>query len=173
MKRMLSLVFCFVLILTIVYASPLKLQLDSGQPLEKQFEVFREYLRGLSEDDQKAWISEFGITISDEAQQASSLPVEAISLGMKNALRSAESYLSFTAFSHVGLVRQLEFEGYTNEEATYAADNCGADWNEQAAKSAKNYLSFTSFSKKGLIQQLEFEGFTTSQAEYGAKQNGY
>lgn len=93
--------------------------------------------------------------------------------GERNALHSANSYLSFSAFSYSGLIDQLEFEGYSTSEATYAADNCGADWNEQAAKSAANYLSFTSFSRSGLIDQLEYEGFTREQAEYGVKQNGY
>lgn len=96
-----------------------------------------------------------------------------MTMGQKNALKSAESYLGFTAFSYTGLIKQLEFEGYTTEEATFAADNCGADWNEQAAKSAKNYLSFTSFSRDGLIEQLEFEGFTHEQAVYGVEANGY
>ena len=173
MKRILSLILCLVLAHTIASASPSQLQIDSGQPLEKQFEAFREYLGGLSENDQKAWISEFGITIGNEMKSPSASTAETVSTGMKNALKSAGTYLSFSAFSHVGLVRQLEFEGYTNKEATYAADNCGADWNEQAAKSAKTYLSFMSFSKKGLIQQLEYEGFTKSQAEYGVKQNGF
>lgn len=89
------------------------------------------------------------------------------------ALNSANSYLSFSAFSYSGLISQLEYEGYSTEDATYAADNCGADWNEQAAKSAANYLSFTSFSRSDLIDQLEYEGFTREQAEYGVKQNGY
>ena len=93
--------------------------------------------------------------------------------GERNALRSANSYLSFSAFSYSGLIDQLEFEGYSTSEATYAADNCGADWNEQAAKSAASYLSFTAFSQDGLIDQLEYEGFTREQAEYGVKQNGY
>ena len=77
------------------------------------------------------------------------------------------------AFSYSGLISQLEFEGYTTEEATYAADNCGADWKEQAAKKAKNYLDTMSFSRQGLIDQLEFEGFTSEQAVYGVTQNGY
>lgn len=94
-------------------------------------------------------------------------------MGQKNALRSAASYLSAMAFSHDGLIKQLEYEGYSTEDATYAADHCGADWNEQAAKSAKSYLSAMSFSRSGLIQQLEYEGFTASQAEYGASANGY
>lgn len=96
-----------------------------------------------------------------------------VTMGMRNALRSAENYLAFMAFSRSGLISQLEFEGYSNAEAKYAADNCGADWNEQAAKSARNYLSIMPFSKSGLIQQLEFEGFTHAQAVFGAESNGY
>lgn len=96
-----------------------------------------------------------------------------LTMGQKNALRSAENYLNSIAFSHDGLIHQLEYEGYSTEDATYAADNCGADWNEQAAKRAKNYLNTMSFSRSGLIQQLEYEGFTPSQAEYGVSANGY
>ena len=95
------------------------------------------------------------------------------SLGEKNALNSAKQYLNYTAFSYKGLVEQLEFEGYTSEEAKFGADNCGADWNEQAAKSAKQYMNYSSFSRSGLLEQLEFEGFTPEQAEYGVKAIGY
>lgn len=98
---------------------------------------------------------------------------ETVTLGQKNALASAKSYLDFAAFSYSGLIKQLEFEGYTTEEATYAVDNCGADWYEQAVKSAESYLEFTSFSKQGLIEQLEYEGFTHEQAVYGVEENGY
>ena len=77
------------------------------------------------------------------------------------------------AFSYAGLVEQLEYEGYTHDEAIYGVDHCGADWFEQAAKSAKEYLSYMSFSRSGLIEQLKFEGFTQDQAEYGVEQNGY
>ena len=76
-------------------------------------------------------------------------------------------------FSYSGLIKQLEFEGYSTEDATYAADNCDADWNEQAAKKAKQYLETMAFSRDGLIEQLEFEGYTAEQAAYGAEQNGY
>ena len=77
------------------------------------------------------------------------------------------------AFSYSGLIEQLEFEGYTNSDATYAANNCGADWYEQAALSAKTYLNAMPFSRDGLIEQLQYEGFTYEQAAYGAEQNGY
>lgn len=94
-------------------------------------------------------------------------------MGEKNALSSAKDYLSFMSFSYSGLIEQLEYEGYSTAEATYAADNCGADWNQQAVKSAKEYLSYMSFSKSGLIEQLQYEGFTYEQALYGAEANGY
>ena len=92
--------------------------------------------------------------------------------GEKNALSKAHDYLSFTAFSHSGLIEQLKFEGYSGSEAKYAADHCGADWYEQACLKAKDYLSFTAFSYSGLIEQLEFEGFTADEAEYGADSCG-
>lgn len=94
-------------------------------------------------------------------------------MGQKNALAKAKAYLNYGAFSYTGLISQLEFEKFSKEEATYGADNCGADWFEQAAKKAAAYLDYSSFSRDGLIDQLEFEGFTHEQAVYGVEQNGY
>lgn len=96
-----------------------------------------------------------------------------LTLGQLNALETAGDYLDIMPFSYNGLVGQLEYEGYTHEEAVYAADHCGADWNEQAAKLAKSYLDTMTFSRQGLIEQLEYEGFTHDQAVYGVEQNGY
>lgn len=93
--------------------------------------------------------------------------------GEQNALKSAQSYLSFSAFSHSRLIQQLEYEGYSNAEATYGADRCGANWCEQAAKCAANHLKVSAFSESGLREQLKFEGFTDTQAYYGAAKNGY
>ena len=63
---------------------------------------------------------------------------------------------------------QLKYEGFTTKEAKYAANNCNANWKDQAYKKATSYLESQSFSKSGLIKQLEYEGFTNSQAKYGA-----
>lgn len=108
-------------------------------------------------------------SIPEESQESDST----VTIGQKNALNSAKDYLELMAFSYSGLIEQLEYEGYTTEEATYAADNCGADWNEQAAKSAQAYLDMMSFSRAELIDQLIYEGFTSEQAEYGATAVGY
>lgn len=98
---------------------------------------------------------------------------ETITTGQKNALKSAYDYLNYSSFSYKGLIDQLEFEGYTTEEATYAVDNCGADWKKQAEKKAQSYLEYSSFSRQGLIDQLIFEGFTKEEAEHGVSAVGY
>ena len=94
-------------------------------------------------------------------------------IGEKNALSKALSYLDYSAFSYSGLVKQLEFEGFTHQEAVYGVDNSGADWNEQVALKAQSYLDYSAFSRQGLIDQLKYEGFTQEQAEYGVKAVGY
>lgn len=97
---------------------------------------------------------------------------KSLTTGQKNALSTANSYLSYSAFSYSGLIDQLEYEGYTKDEATFAADNCGADWKEQALKSALSYLDYSSFSYTGLVDQLEYEGFTTEEATYAVDHCG-
>lgn len=106
-------------------------------------------------------------------EQARQEAIESATTEQLNALSSAESYISFMGFSYSGLIDQLEYEGYSTDAATYAADNCGADWNEEAAESAQDYMDVMSFSRQGLIDQLLYEGFTQEQAEYGASAVGY
>lgn len=97
---------------------------------------------------------------------------ESATVSQQNALESAQSYIAIMGFSYSGLVDQLEFEGYNAEDATYAADNCGADWNAEALESARGYIDSMAFSYSGLVEQLEFEGFTADQAAYGADNCG-
>lgn len=110
---------------------------------------------------------------STNATTESSTEGKQETVSQKNAVRKAKSYLDFSAFSREGLIDQLEYEGFSTEDATYGADNSGADWNEQAVKKAKSYLDFSAFSRQGLIDQLEYEGFTYEQAVYGVEQNGF
>lgn len=90
----------------------------------------------------------------------------------RNARRKGADYLEFQAFSRSGLIQQLEFEGFSNADATYGADSQFANWNEQAAKKAQDYLDFQGFSRSGLIDQLLFEGFSQAEAEYGVSKTG-
>lgn len=106
--------------------------------------------------------------ICGETVESKEVPVkEEATVSQKNAIRVAHSYLDFMAFSKKGLIDQLEYEGFSTEDAEFAAKRCGADWNEQAEKCAENYLKTQGFSRDGLIDQLEYEGFTHKQAVHG------
>jgi hypothetical protein len=93
-------------------------------------------------------------------------------VSQSNAVLRAQSYLRTSSFSRSGLIRQLEFEGFSNTDAVYGVDKQNADWNAQAVLRAQSYLRTSSFSRSGLIRQLEFEGFSNTDAVYGVdKQN--
>jgi hypothetical protein len=133
------------------------------------------------EDNQNTQSSDISVTENTNGESEAQVPVDSAStevedvketVSQSNARRSAESYLSVSAFSRTGLIKQLEFEGFSLIDATYAVDAVDVDWNEQAAKSAASYLEVSSFSRSGLIKQLEFEGFTREQAEYGVSTTG-
>lgn len=154
----------FVLVFTVVFSigslsgcnsSIFDDTMQEAKEVQEQVELLNEEIQGLEEDD-----------MSMEAQ-------ENVSLGEASALESAEEYLAYMAFSRLGLIEQLEYEGYSEDEAIYAVDNCTVNWREQAAKMAQEYLDYTSFSRSGLIEQLEYEGFTHKQAVYGVEAVGY
>jgi hypothetical protein len=96
-----------------------------------------------------------------------------LSLAQQNVIKQAKSYLNFSSFSRSGLIGQLEYEGYSTEDATFGADNAGADWNAEAAEQAASYLEFSSFSRAGLYDQLAYEGFSHEQIEFGLAAVGY
>lgn len=100
------------------------------------------------------------------------IPISNDTVSQKNAVKKAKSYLNYTAFSHDGLVAQLEYEQFSHSDAVYGADNSGANWNEQAAKKAKQYMAYSAFSRGSLIEQLRYDKFTQEQAEYGANTVG-
>ena len=110
---------------------------------------------------------------SDTPTTTPSTSTPSPTVGQKNALNRALDYLDYNEFSRKGLIDQLLYDGYTQEEAEYGADHTNANWDEEAALKAMDYLSFMSFSRQGLIEQLMFDGFTQEQAEYGVTQNGY
>lgn len=87
-----------------------------------------------------------------------------------NAVARAKSYLSYTAFSRAGLIKQLRFEKFSLSDATYAVDHIKVDWRVQAVRKGKQYLTYSAFSKEGLRKQLAFEQFTKDQVDYAIRQ---
>lgn len=106
------------------------------------------------------------------AKAAAEAAAKAGTVSQQNALRKAESYLEFTAFSRTELIGQLEYNKFSVADATWAVDRVTVNWNEQAVKKAKSYLEFTSFSRAELIDQLLYNGFTPAQAEFGVSKTG-
>ncbi|KRC59151.1 hypothetical protein ASE14_15345 [Agromyces sp. Root81] len=96
-----------------------------------------------------------------------------LTLSQQNAVGKGQSYLAMTGFSRTSLIGQLEYEGFSTEDATFAADYIAPDWNAEAAEKAKSYLELTSFSRDGLYEQLAYEGFEAGQIEAGLAAVGY
>ena len=106
-------------------------------------------------------------TLQPVPTTSASITTSAAAPYSSEAFDTAASYLRYSSFSRDGLINQLEYEGYTTEEATAAVDAQGADWSAQAVGSANSYLGFTAFSRQWLIEQLEFDGYTNSEATFG------
>lgn len=108
---------------------------------------------------------------SDSGSQSGSQTAAATE-NQQKALDKANEYVDTLPLSHDGLIKQLEYDGYTTDVATYAADNCSANWNKEAKEMAEQYMDSTTYTYKDMVQQLEAEGFTKKQAKFGAKAVG-
>ena len=80
--------------------------------------------------------------------------------------------MEYSSFCYDGLIKQLEYEGFTHEEAVYGADHCSLDGSSQAVETAKAYLRYSSCSYDGLVEQLEYEGFSHEDAVYAVDNCG-
>ena len=108
---------------------------------------------------------------SDSGSQSGSQTAAATE-NQQKALDKANEYVDTLPLSHDGLIKQLEYDGYTTDVATYAADNCSANWNKEAKEMAEQYMDSTTYTYKEMVRQLEAEGFTKEQAKFGAKAVG-
>lgn len=68
---------------------------------------------------------------------------------------------------------------FSDQDALYAVNHCGADWNQYAVRAAKEYSEYayeeSSVSRLGLIERLSGvgqAGFTKTQAIYGVDHSG-
>ena len=103
----------------------------------------------------------YNVTV-DAVMDELDLP-EDITSGEKHAVRSAISYCLYSHLSYDGVIRQLEFEKYTPEEAKFAADHCGADWDEICEKATRTNLVYQGCSLESLRKYLSYDGFTEEQ----------
>lgn len=97
-----------------------------------------------------------------------------LTLGQKNALKTIHNYKDFLHCSYTYLIEKVlvDSEGFDKEDAKFAADHCGLDWDEQAILCAKEAVS-DGESKKGVIRTLQMYGFTKEQIDKAVVEAGY
>ena len=107
-----------------------------------------------------------------ESKKTSGSTDEQTAFNKDTSVEKAKWYIKYSAFSQKGLVKQLVFDGFSEDDAEYGAANCEADWSEECAEKAQRYLDYKSFSRDELHDQLEYEGYTESQILYGLAKVG-
>lgn len=86
--------------------------------------------------------------------------------GNEGAVNSAKNYLISMAASKNKIISFLRKKGFSEEEAIYGAENCGADWYDQALRMAMSYLNVQEFTYEQLALQLMIEEFTEDEIIY-------
>ena len=113
------------------------------------------------------------VTIVVLSLSLASSAAQASTIGQREALQAAKSYLRWGHFSRAGLISQLTSsygEGFSRADAVWGVNHAHANWYAEAVQAAKSYLKTGHFSRAALIQQLESpygEHFTHAQAVYG------
>lgn len=101
--------------------------------------------------------------VQENAEYSETVATEKATTSKDAALESAKIEIICLSYSYSGLIEQLELNGYTHEDSVYAADNCGANWNEEALETAKIY-GFSN--QQDTIDVLKKSGFTDEQINY-------
>ncbi len=115
-----------------------------------------------------------GNTSQDSQNEESAAKEPEMTSGQANALEAGQNYIDIMPFSKQGLVQQLSSDagdGYSKADATFAANNVDANWNEEAVEAAEAYLDTMPFSEDALIEQLSSSAgdkFTPAQARQAA-----
>lgn len=117
-------------------------------------------------------IKQYSSSQPSESQTESASEQPSMTASQEQAIRKAKSYLRSSAFSKKGLISQLKYNKFSEQDATFAVSSLDVDWNDQAAEKAKSYLASNAFSRSDLISQLQYNGFTLNQAKYGADKAG-
>ena len=99
----------------------------------------------------------------------------ALQVAMEELADQPNRYLGYFSY-HYTIEYLTDTRGFAQEEAVYAADNCGADWKEQCCLQVKQYLEDDATyndSRKWLVEYLrDYDLFTDEEIEYALAQCG-
>ena len=144
----------------------LQLEAERKQWEEEQYEYFDYEFYTISQEERDS-LDEGDFYMADHwEQQFSELDPE--QLKALDFLRG----LVKQGISRREALRDLQREGYSEEDARIVVEAAGIDFSKMALKSAYDYLSQFPYSERGLVSQLESCGFTEEEAAYAAKTCG-
>ena len=92
------------------------------------------------------------VTVVVLSLSLASSAAQASTIGQREALEAAKSYLSSGHFSRAGLIHQLESpygEDFSHADAVWGVNHAHANWNAEAVQAAKSYLRSGHFSRAG------------------------
>ncbi len=97
-----------------------------------------------------------------------------LTLSQKNALKKITEIDEFLHCSYTYMVEDylIDVEGFDKEDATFAADNCDIDWDNEAILAAEEAVN-DGKSKNGVIDWLKGRGFNNSQIDKAINAVGY
>lgn len=125
-------------------------------------------------DDENLVEVEVTVSSQESSLSGSGNTYDSVTYTMSNALSEALVEVSGYPYSYKELLECLKEDyGYAEEDATYAADNCGVDWDEQALLQAEDYMDYMDFSYTEMVEWLQtYDGFTEKEAIYAADNCG-
>jgi hypothetical protein len=158
MKKSLLILLCLIFTFSLVACSSSKPVTETATDEITDIEV-------IEETDE---ITDIEVIEEAEDIQLETDTLDILTTGQQNALERAKDHVDSGAYSYSYIIHLLELEGFSSEDAIYAADNCGADWFAEAVESATYYINNTSYTLEAIVSVMMYEGFTEEQANYGA-----
>lgn len=80
-----------------------------------------------------------------------------------DAAQRATDYLTYFTMSRQGIIDQMIFDGYDEQESAAAVDKLDVNWDEVAVRKAALYRTAFPMTEKRLTYQLRYDGFTEEQ----------
>lgn len=128
-----------------------------------------------SDESETSETTKTGETEVTETQETAEVQEQTPEEQQESALSHAKKTFASSSYSRSGVISALKKQGYTEEEAIYAADNCGANWKSNATTGAKTYARnnsqknwiYACYSEKATRSALSSDGFTSDEIDYG------
>mgnify|MGYP002580615356 CR=1 FL=1 len=111
-------------------------------------------------------------SVCEEAINTREYTIE-LTTGQTNALKTIRSQSQYSHFGYDFWVTHLvNNEKFSREDAIFAVDHCGLDWEEEAVKEYQEEIA--GGSSQGMAREMMvFYGFTDAQIEYAMSQVEY